>query len=439
MHRRQSQQRNWLIRNKLKQAAKEVSIAPKTLEMLEARQLLAADVVISEIMFHPSSGDDGQEYIELFNRGDATANLTGWKIDQGVDFTFSGGALDPGNYLVVAANLAKFNAKYPGVSNVVGNWQGSLSNSGEQIELIDNLGATVDQVTYADDGNWGVRERGRGVSLVGSITSSGNTATVNMFDHGYTSGDTVQIFGADQPEYNGTFVIGGVTNTSFTYTMASAPAATTATGLILSRYLIDHGHSGWHWVSFADGLGKSLELRNPTLSNNDGQNWGPSTPDQGTPGSANSIASSNIAPEITSVSQTPLVPKSTDVVTVTFEMKDESTTGNSALLHWRVDGAASFNSVTMHDDGVNGDALPGDNIWTGQIPAQANNTVVEYYISSSDGVNTRTYPAPAFNNGSFVQSANRLYQVDNTAYTSPPMYFQFIMTEAERAELETMQ
>src|SRR5882762_3692754 len=221
MDRRQPHRRSWRTRNKLKQAASRISFAPKGLEMLEARQLLAADVIISEIMFHPSSGDDGQEYVELFNKGDATADLTNWNFDQGVNFTFTGGTLDPGNYLVVAANLAKFNAKYPGVSNVVGGWTSSLSNSGEQIELIDNLGATVDQVTYADDGNWGVRERGRGVNLVGGITSSGNTATVNLFDHGYTNGDTVQIFGADQPEYNGTFVISSVTNTTFQYTMAA--------------------------------------------------------------------------------------------------------------------------------------------------------------------------------------------------------------------------
>src|SRR5437762_9902745 len=202
MDRRQSHRRFWRTRKQLKQATAKVSFA-HNLEMLEARQLLAADVVISEIMFHPSSGDDGQEYVELFNKGDASADLTNWKFDQGITYTFTGGSLDAGSYLVVAANLAKFQAKYPGVSNVVGGWTGTLSNGGEQIELIDNLGATVDQVTYADDGNWGVRERGRGVELVGSITSSGATATVNIFDHGYTNGDTVQITGADQPEYNG--------------------------------------------------------------------------------------------------------------------------------------------------------------------------------------------------------------------------------------------
>src|SRR6267142_5959887 len=196
MDRRHSHRRYWRTRKQLNQATAKVSFA-HNLEMLEARQLLAADVVISEIMFHPSSGDDGQEYVELFNKGDATAILTNWKFDQGVTFTFPSVTIAPGGYLAVAADVAKFNAKYPGVANVVGGWTGSLSNSGEQIELIDNLGATMDQVSYADDGNWGVRERGRGIDVVGSITNSGTAATVTLFNHGYTNGDTVQIFGAN--------------------------------------------------------------------------------------------------------------------------------------------------------------------------------------------------------------------------------------------------
>src|SRR5439155_1928504 len=184
----------------------------------------------------------------------------------------------------------------------------------------DNLGATVDQVTYADDGNWGARERGRGVKLVGSITNSTTTATVNLFDHGFVNGDTVEISGADQPEYNGRFVINTVTNSSFKYTMTAAPSGP-ATGFLLVRHLIDHGNSGWSWVSFADGLGKSLELINPALGNNDGQNWAASNVLQGTPGGANSVGSANVAPLITSVSQTPAIPKSTDDVFVSAELK----------------------------------------------------------------------------------------------------------------------
>ena len=110
MDRRQPHRRTWRTRNKLKQAAAQVS---KALEMLEARQLLAADVVISEIMFHPSSNDDGQEYVELFNKGDATANLTSWQFDRGVTFTFSGGSIPVGGRLVVAGTPEQV-ARSPG-------------------------------------------------------------------------------------------------------------------------------------------------------------------------------------------------------------------------------------------------------------------------------------------------------------------------------------
>src|SRR5439155_222683 len=67
-------------------------------EPLEARLMLAADVVISEIMYHPfspanpSAAAEGEEYIELFNKGNAAANLTGWQLDRGIDYTFSGGS-----------------------------------------------------------------------------------------------------------------------------------------------------------------------------------------------------------------------------------------------------------------------------------------------------------------------------------------------------------
>ena len=78
------------------------------------------------------------------------------------------------------------------------------------------------------------------------------------------------------------------------------------------------------------------------------------------------------------------------------------------------------------------------------LPVQANNTVVEFYVSARDknggaGTLTRTWPAAAgFGNG---QTANLLYQVDNTydpaaAWTpgSQPVY-RLIMREVERAEL----
>src|SRR5205807_1450834 len=154
-------------------------------------------------------------------------------------------------------------------------WTGQLGNNGDTIELDDSTGTAENSVAYGTDGEWAVREHGRGVQLVGSITRSGSTATVTMPAHGYRNGDQVQIFGAAQAEYNGTFTIANATSTTFTITVSGTPAspATPATpnGTILCRQLTDVGHSGLAWYSAADGLGKSLELINPALPNDVGQ------------------------------------------------------------------------------------------------------------------------------------------------------------------------
>ena len=76
-------------------------------------------VVISEIMYHPSSELVTEEYIEIYNGEAATVNLGGWTLAGGVDMTLPAVALAPGQRLVIAANAAGFAAKYPTVTNFV--------------------------------------------------------------------------------------------------------------------------------------------------------------------------------------------------------------------------------------------------------------------------------------------------------------------------------
>lgn len=66
-----------------------------------------------------------------------------------------------------------------------------------------------------------------------SLTRSGSTATATSTAHGYLSGISVDISGAVQPEYNGTFVITVTDANHFTYTLAGTPT-TPATGTITS-------------------------------------------------------------------------------------------------------------------------------------------------------------------------------------------------------------
>jgi hypothetical protein len=70
---------------------------------------------------------------------------------------------------------------------------------------------------------------------VSGITRSGTTATVTTSDdHGLTKGLSVIIAGAGESDYNGTFVVQSVIDsTSFTYTVTGTPS-TPATGTITS-------------------------------------------------------------------------------------------------------------------------------------------------------------------------------------------------------------
>ncbi|MCX8107599.1 MAG: lamin tail domain-containing protein, partial [Verrucomicrobiae bacterium] len=97
-----------------------------------------SDIVISEIMFDPLSGDDRDEYIELHNRGTNAIDLSGWRFVDGIEFVFPQGATLPaGGWLVVVPDVGRFRETHPDVPSevVFGNYSGALSNKGERIAL----------------------------------------------------------------------------------------------------------------------------------------------------------------------------------------------------------------------------------------------------------------------------------------------------------------
>ena len=344
------------------------------------------EVVISEIMYHPGHAAEtpeniGQEYIELYNKGGEAVSLGGWRFTDGVDFIVPGDpVLRVGEYLVVASDVNEFTAKYPGVTNVVGGWDGRLSNSGERIELVDKAGVLVDVVRYADQGEWAVRRLGP----------------------------------------------------------------------------VDHRHRGWEWSEAHDGEGKSLELINPALANDYGQNWSATDSNEGTPGAVNTVNDSDIAPLIVDVEHFPIIPGPNDTVAVTAQVIDELSRDVSARLHYRVDTSTyqtgdedifphhepnDYNNVPMFDDGVHGDGAAGDGLYGAEVPAQPHGTIIEFYIETSDlAANARTWPAPSLIDGAAEQVTNALYQVDGAfnagSWTAgdQPVYY-LILTGMEKNRL----
>lgn len=123
----------------------------------------AADsvLVFSEIHYHPKGAGE-TEWIELHSLQGVNVDVSGWRIEGGVDYTFPTGTVIPGGgYVVVAANPAAL----PG-GTAFGPFTGQLDNKGEELRLVNNSGRVMDLVSYEDGGDWPVGPDGSGATLV---------------------------------------------------------------------------------------------------------------------------------------------------------------------------------------------------------------------------------------------------------------------------------
>ena len=162
--------------------------------------LLVSDVVINELMYHPITENDDDQFIELHNRSASPVNLGGWTLSDGVSYTFPNGTSIAANgYLVVANQRARFLTNYPTVNPAIvfGAFGGNLSGRGERVALRkpDSLLSTngnvvatnffsivVNEVTYRDGGRWGQWSDGGGSSLELIDPRANNRLAANWAD-----------------------------------------------------------------------------------------------------------------------------------------------------------------------------------------------------------------------------------------------------------------
>lgn len=128
-----------------------------------------SDVVISELMYN-APAPSLVEFIELYNRGSAAVDLSGWSFAAGITLatpgaTFPAGTTLPaGGRIVGTSSEADFQAQYGFAADF--SFAGtSLSNGGEEVRLVDAAAADVDAVTYDDASPWPVPPDGFGPSL----------------------------------------------------------------------------------------------------------------------------------------------------------------------------------------------------------------------------------------------------------------------------------
>ena len=107
-----------------------------------------------------------ESWIELYNRSSTTTiDLTGWRLDRGIDYDFEAGTLlAPGEFIVVAEDQALLRSLFP-AATIVGNFTGTLSNRHDLLVLKDDVGNPADEVEYFDGIHWSSHADGGGSSL----------------------------------------------------------------------------------------------------------------------------------------------------------------------------------------------------------------------------------------------------------------------------------
>lgn len=127
---------------------------------------------ITEIMYDPVGSGD-REFLEFYNGGDVTINLSGWSTT-GVTFTFGNVSIAPGRYGVIVRNSAAFSQVHPS-ANLYGQYEGKLKGSGERVELKNSSGAVISSVHYGVGTNWPTSTKDGGPSLSLNRTTANET------------------------------------------------------------------------------------------------------------------------------------------------------------------------------------------------------------------------------------------------------------------------
>lgn len=439
------------------------------------RAILVCEVVINEIMYNPISRQEEDEYIELYNRGSEPVDLGGWRLVDGVDFTFPAGAnLPAGGYLVVARDAARLRGRYSQLNarNTIGNFSGALSGRGERVALArpypitkkqsagqsqtETLYAVVDEVTYQTGGSWGEWADGGGSSLelrdpaanhrlgpnwADSDESSKATWTtientdmlalgrafapdnlqIILMGEGECVIDEIEVIGEGETNRvrNGNFESGMINwTTSGNHRLSSLAAGAGVDGSAgLHLRAMDQGDTGANkvWARINPPLvsGQTATLRAKVrwlrgcpeillrLHGNYLEAAGRmQLPESlGTPGAPNSQAVAQAAPAIDEVSHFPVLPGVQEPIRITARV-DDARGVSHVQVHYRVDPSTTWEALPMSDEGVGGDWVAGDGIYTAYLPAQETPNLLAFYIeargpSSQTGAARFPLQAPA--------------------------------------------
>ncbi|MBI4586662.1 MAG: lamin tail domain-containing protein [Planctomycetes bacterium] len=420
-----------------------------------------------------------EAWLEIFNRGAASVDLTGWRLDGGIEFAFEDGTrLAPGEYLVVAKDQEFLRARYPD-GRIAGDFKKRLSHKSDLIILRDGRGNPADEVRYFDGGRWPEHPDGGGSSLElrdpradnsraeawaasdesakskwQSFTYRGpavanvgptrwNEFVLGLLDDGEILIDDLSVL--ENPDanpaqllQNGAFDKGieswrllGTHRLSEVVPDPDDPANPVlhliATGptehmhnhletTLANNRLIQNGKE--YQISFrARWLAGSNQLNTRLYFNRLPRTTLLETPERtGTPGARNSSHQENIGPTYSDFRHAPAAPE-VDQETIVSARADDPDGVQSCALWWSVNGGG-WSSAPM--------ALGAGGLFTGAIPGQAKAAIVQFYVEGTDGRGaSSTFPAGG-------RGSRALYKVnDDQARPGAAHNLRIVMTPAD--------
>jgi len=118
--------------------------------------ILNAQIIFTEIMYNPDGTDSGREWVEFYNSGSESVDISDYKLlENGINHKLS--AHDPSNvdnliigpreYVVVADNSIKFLSDYAEKGLLIDS-AFSLKNTGEQVSIVNSNDEIIDTFNY---------------------------------------------------------------------------------------------------------------------------------------------------------------------------------------------------------------------------------------------------------------------------------------------------
>lgn len=423
--------------------------------------------------------ESGEEWVELFNRSSNAVDLSGWRLDAGIDFRFTNGpVIAPGGYVVVARDALALRAKWPEVAaSIVGDFSGRLQGD-ERFLLRDAAGNPVDE-TRVFEGGWSdgggsslelrdiaadhtSREawadsdesaKGAWQTVTYRMTAGQNFGNVKwnefrigLLEDGVALLDDVSLVrdpdGTREPLIqNGGFeTTAGNTHWRFLghHRGEFVPDPDSAGNRVLKlsaggRAVMNHNHVETTFVNNTALLnGQLYEVSyrgrwvagSPQVSTRAyfgklAKTAPLAMPARlGTPGAPNSRRVDNAGPTFTGLQHSPVVPPTNQPVTISVRANDPDGVA-SAMLSYRVNPATTFTNAPM--------ALQTNGAWTAQIPGLPAGRVVQFYVTATDTVGALAFAPPK------GPESRALYQVaDNQGTALSAHELRLIMLDADR-------